>query len=394
MKYITASIFLSVVLLTACRGGAVRFAPTPPPPDESPTRYTHPSGAFSMDLPRPWSRYERNIVTLATASFSPPGAHTPLLKIAAVKLPNTPATAEDITALLDSYQTQVRPDVGRYTEASREAMGDGSWRMTGLRQVAGGGTQQVNTFVQLEGDTVAVVEVVLTDNPTLNAQLGESINTFALQTESSLEATDLNTLAFAQAARLEPLNVFGWTSPDGAFFITGELANYSSTTFADIPVKVVLYTSDGRAVTEATDTVMGYALEPGGFAPFSLRFGDGQPALTANYVLSFGDERWQPEPANDILSDDVMTWTDAADYTDDGMLLIRGEVTNTSQNIYVYAPRAVVTVFDEAQRVIAAGFRDLDDIELEPGEVAAFELAVPELGGAPSRYILNVQGRP
>jgi hypothetical protein len=383
------SFLLLAMVLGGCSGGAVRFAPTPPPPDESPARYTHPSGAFSVELPRAWAVYERNVVSLAAAAFSPPGTHTPPLKLAAVKLSQSP----DLAAVMDTYQTQVRPDVGRYTEADRQAMGDGSWRLTGLRQMAGGGTQQVNTFISAAGDVVGVVEVIVTEDPALNAQLTEIINTFALQPEPTLDPTDLSTLAFASAMQLEPLNVHGWSSADGTFFITGEVANHSRAPLTEVPVRVVLYTDEGRAVTEASDMVMGYGVPSGGFAPFSLRFGDGQPALTTQYALVFGGGNWTPREA-EILGSDVMTWTDEADFTEAGVLAITGEVTNTSQNTYVYEPRAVVTVFDEAQRVIGAGFRDLDDIELEPGETTAFELTVPELGGTPSRYILSVQGRP
>ncbi|MEL7236381.1 MAG: FxLYD domain-containing protein, partial [Chloroflexota bacterium] len=267
-----------VIVLAACSSsGAVRFAPTPVPPDSSPLRYEHPSGAFTVELPRAWGLYERNAVTLAAASFSPPDEDLPALRIAAVRLPQPPADGTAITALMNDYQQRVRTDVGRYSEQSREAMGDGSWRMTGLRQQAGSTVQQVNTFMQFTDATVGVIEVVLTDDPALNDALQRIINTVQFSDQSQLESAQVNTLAFANSGTLEALNVHSWEAPNGAFYITGEVANYTNQTLTNIPVKVVLYTVDGRAITEAVDTVMGHGIVPGGFAPFSLRFGDGQP---------------------------------------------------------------------------------------------------------------------
>ncbi len=379
--------------LAACSGGAVRFAPTPVPPDVSPSVYTHPSGAFSVELPRAWSLFERNAITLAAATFSAPGQHTPPLRIAAVRLQAPPADATAINGILDDYQGRVRPDAGRYTEQSREAMGDGSWRLSGLRQVAGGTTQQVNTFVQFEEATVGVVEVIVSGDAAQDERLQALVNTVEFAAESNLQPGDLSTLAFANASGLEPLNVHAWTAPNGAFYISGEVANYGTEAIGDVPVQVVLYTSDGRAIAEALDTVMGYGIPPGGFAPFSLRFGAGQPALTTRYVLSFGDDNWAPTPA-EVLSEEVLTWTDEGEFTDGGELIITGALTNTSADTYVYEPRVTVTVFDDGQRVIAAGFQDVDETEVEPDESVPFRVVIPETGGVPARYILNVQGRP
>jgi hypothetical protein len=385
---------LLLFLVGCSSGGAVRFAPTPVPPDTSPLRYTHPSTAFSIELPRAWGLFERNAVTLAAATFSPPMSDVPLMRIAVVQLDAAPADGTAITNILNEYQQRVRPDIGRYDEQSREAMGDGSWRMTGLRQQAGGSVQQINTFVEFEGAAVGVIEVVLTGDSARNEQIQSIINTFDLRETSALEPAPLNTLAFANSGSLEPLNIHSWEAANGAFYITGEVANYSNTTLTDIPVKVVLYTLDGRAITEAVDTVMGYGIAPGGFAPFSLRFGDGQPPLTMRYELSFGDDTWQPNANAQLYSDDVLSWTDDAEYTEDGLLIVRGELTNTSANTYVYTPRATITVFDDSQRIVAAGFHDIEETEVEPGEIVAFEMLVPELGNAPNRYILNIQAQP
>ncbi|MEL7234633.1 MAG: hypothetical protein AAGK74_09055, partial [Chloroflexota bacterium] len=110
--------------------------------------------------------------------------------------------------------------------------------------------------------------------------------------------------------------------------------------------------------------------------------------------MAFGDADWQPEPDALLYSEDVLSWTDEAEFTEEGLLIISGELTNTSGGTYVYSPRLAVTVFDDRQRIIAAGFHDVDETEVEPGEVVPFEMLIPEIGGTPDRYILNVQGLP
>ena len=380
------------LLLSACRGGAVVFAPTPAPPDLSPLQYQHPGGAFSARVPRQWSVYERNTTTLATASFAPPNEHVPLVSFAVVRLPDVPLNGPAINTLLNDYQTRIRPDAQRYQEQNREAMGDGSWRMTGLRQISGGTSQPINTFIQFEGDLIGVIEVIVADDHIDDVQ--SMINTLTLNTDVALEVTEIDTLAFANSGRLEPLNIHTWTSPDGVFFVTGEVANYADVTMVGVPVQVDLFTADGRVVAQATDTVMGYGIPPGGFAPFSLRFGQGQPPLTAGYELSFGSENWTNDESQTIYHQNVLRWRDESLLTADGRFIVTGEITNPTSDIFVYLPRLTVTVFDENQLVIAAAFRDLEDVEIAPGEVVNFEIVMTELGGIPNRYIVDVQGKP
>jgi hypothetical protein len=177
------------------------------------------------------------------------------------------------------------------------------------------------------------------------------------------------------------------------FFITGEVANFGDALLIDIPVQAVLRTDNGLSVMEATDSVMGYGVPPGSFAPFSLRFGQGQPALTTRFELTLGNEAWESNPAAVILGQDELTWADESSFTEDGDLLVSGTITNVSAQS-IRNLRAVVTVFDDAQNVIAAGFTDLTVPQLAPDETSPFQIRVPEMGGEPAHYIVNVQGRP
>jgi hypothetical protein len=402
-RFVVMVCLLSVCLLAGCSGGAVVFAPTPAPPDQSLAVYTHPSGAFSVALPRQWSSYEQNTTTLATAAFSAPGSAQPDLLFAVINL-GRDVDATEFGTLVDLYQRQVRGDTGSYVEQSREAMGDGSWRMTGLRAGAGGKTEPLNTFIQKTGTLIGLVDVLVPSDSAQAQTLQGIINTFTLHPGDAaappLEATDLTTLAFAKDSTLGVLHLATWSTPSGVFFVTGEVANYGMTTISVVPVQVDLRTADGLSVVGAVDQVMGYGIPPGGFAPFSLRFGQGQPSLATTYTIALGGESWQPTEAV-IYGQNEMTWTDESRFDSFNRLIISGTVTNTSQNV-IRQPRALVTVFDGAQNVIAAGFTDVtrdasaegSPAELPPGESAAFEITVPEIGGQPENYIVNLQGLP
>lgn len=384
--------FLLGVLLAGCSSGAVVFAPTPPAADLSPLRYDHPSGAFSVVVPRNWSVNMQNTVTLATASFGAPEDIEPRVSFAVINL-GRELTADDLGDIIQQYQTEARPDADRYTEQDRQAMGDGSWRLSGLRAAVGGDTEQVNTFVERVGSFLGIVEVILPDDPDHLASLQTIINSFTINPDARLQAGELSALASVTRSALEILHVSTWTTPDGVFFITGEVANYGDTLLTDIPVRAVLLTDNGLGVLEALDTVMGYGIPPGGFAPFSLRFGQGQPALTTHYELTLGNEAWESNPDAVIFGQDELTWTDESSFTEEGQLLITGTITNVSSQS-IGNLRAVVTVFDDDQNVIAAGFTDLTAGQLAPDETTPFQIRMPELGGEAAHYIVSVQGRP
>lgn len=385
-------LMILIIILAGCSSGAVVFAPTPLPPDFSPARYDHPSGAFSLEIPRNWSVYAQNTTTLATAAFAAPESIEPEITIAVIKLSET-VDSSAFSDLLNLYQSQIRPDVGHYSEQNRQAMGDGSWRMTGLRRTASDATEQVNTFIQQSGELLGVIDVIIPEDATQINDLQAIINTFELNTETGLQAAELSSLVSVASASLDIIHLFAWTTSTGVFFITGEIANNGSQVVTDIPVRAVLLTEDGLATAEAIDTPMGYGLPPGEFAPFSLRFGQGQPALTTRFEIDLGSADWQPDSEAIIYSVNEMQWTDDSTFDNNGRLIISGSVTNISTHV-IRSPRAIVTIFDNAQHVIAAGFSDLSVPQLAPDASADFQITVPEMGGEPAQYIVNVQGIP
>lgn len=387
-------LLLIVMLLTvSCSGGAVVFAPTPPPMDSSPVLYTHPSGTFSVLLPRTWSLYEQNTTTLASSAFSTPDSDESTLLFAVMNLGREIDTQE-FGNLINLYQSQIRSDVEAYTEQNREAMGDGSWRLTGVRTVEGGTTEPVNTFLMREGTLIGVIEVVLSSQNQMT-QLEQIINTFTLQPVDALEPSELTTLAYAKPSSLSILHTSTWMTEAGVFFITGEVANYGTTTVTNVPVSAGLLTPDGLSAAGAVDLVMGHGIPPGGFAPFSLRFGQGQPSIASEFLLRIGND---PENTPvETLAEDVLigagdlTWSDTSAFDDLERLIINGDVTNTSSRT-ARQLRATVTVFDAEQHVIGVAFADLTPDSLAPDESTTFSILLPDLGGAPANYIVNVQG--
>lgn len=378
-------------LMTGCSSGAVVFAPTPLPPDLSPLVYTHPSGVFSVAVPRNWSVYEQNTTIVASAAFSAPAENEPAVRFAVLNTGDSVDSSE-LATIMDQYQKQLRPDAVSYTEVNRQAMGDGSWRLTGLRTTVGGLTQQLNTFVQQLDGYLGIAEVIVDSDSARTAQLQQIVNTFTLNTQALLEPAEPEALAYATTSDLDFLHVATWSTPNGVFFITGEVSNRGAILLTDIPVRAVLQTADGVPVAEAVDVVMGYGLPPGGFAPFSLRFGQGQSALTTQYELSIGGDDWLPETDRLIYGQDELMWDDESNFLPEGSMVIEGSVTNIGTKP-VTAPRAVVTVFDSGGSVIAAGFTDLS-VALNPGDSADYRLVIPDLGGQPVNYITMLQGLP
>ncbi len=382
---------ICVIIFSGCTGGAVVFAPTPLPPDASPVTYTARGNIFSLALPRNWAIFEPASSTIATASFSPPGSDYPLLRVVVIN------TGQMLDAALQEefltqYQTQIRPDLKRYTEQDRQLMSDGSWRAIGIRLTPGGTPLQVNTFLQSNGTLLAILETIVPLNPTVQRQLEIVVNTFTLANTTDLPPSPLSALTSAEAIGLEIINVHAWSSTQNVFFVTGEVANHGSLSLANVPVRVLLTTANDVAIAEAVDMVMGHAISPGGFAPFGLRFGQGQPLDASHYVLELGRADWQPEP-RDVVSAGILTWEDAIQFGSDGAIFITGIVTNTSANPVQY-PLATATLFDDVGRVIAAGFADLPESVLGSGDSTEFTILIPEAGGVPANYVVNLQALP
>lgn len=387
------SVVSILVWLSGCTGGgAVRFAPTPLPPELNPTAYQHPSGAFTVVLPPNWSVFSQNLTTLASTSFAAPNADTPMLRIAVVNLGDV-IEANDMGELLLQYQTEIRPDVDRYTEQDRESFADGSWRLTGLRTLAGGNTQQINTFIERAGSLLAVIEVTLPANTSQRTDIQRIINTFELYPEANLPPADMSALSVSADSPLEVINVSTWVTAEGVLYVTGEVTNHSADPVSRIPVRAIQIDAEGNGLAEAVDVVMGYTLLPETFLPFSLRFGQGQVEGATRYGVIVGDGDWNPDAVLSILGEDEFDWTDESNFNDAGQLFINGEITNNSLET-AKDTKIIVTVFNDQQEVIASAFHDVQPAILDAGETTDYTILIPDVGGSPATYILTVQALP
>lgn len=375
------------LVLASCETGAVVFAPTPLPPDLSPRTISHPSGAFSLQVPPDWAVYTQDSNAIASMSFSPPGYDSPVLTAASILL----AQPGDVQQLANDYQTIHRPDLRRYIETAREQQPDGSWRFSGVRTLSDGSQVPLNTFFALNGAQVLLIEAVVTGDEALRASNEYAINSLRPGLAPTLTPSDLSALSFVNTAAYEILNTAAWTNPTGVLFVTGEIANHTALALEPIPVRVALLNAAGEVVTEASDSTMGYAVKAGGFAPFSLRFGQGQPIDTVRFRVLLGDDPTRPLSGVIVGAPDL-SWTDESTFTPEGHLIVSGTVTNTG-NLPVRDPLAVITVFDGSGDVIGAWFQPLLTPVIGAGETVNYEVRVLELGGGARNYIVDIQAR-
>lgn len=378
-----------LLALSGCATGAVQFAPTPLPPDLSPLRYAHPGGVFSIGVPRNWSVYTQNTPSLAAVTFSPPGYDDPVLSIAVINV-GEPIAPTALGEYLFEYQTLHRPDLNRYRETDRTALGDGRWRISGVRTQTGGALQQVNTFIESAGSLLAILEVVVPADAALRAELQTAVNTFQLDPSAILLPADLALLGFTRERVLDVVNVGTWLNDSGVFFVTGEVVNNSAETLTAIPVRVSIRDDLGNVLMEATDLAMGHGVAPGGFVPFSLRFGQGKPADATRYVIHAGEGELN-RLGRRLYGGGALAWEEESTLTPEGHLYITGELTNNSTTP-IDELLALVTVFDDQQTVIGAWFTDLPNDPILPGQTIPFEVRVMELGGNPQNYIVEIQG--
>ncbi len=381
-------LILTAALLSACGGDAVIYAPTPLPPDISAQAWTHPSGAFSVAVPRHWAVFTQNDAALSSASFSPPNVGAPVLTVSAIRLA-TPPDPASLDSLAAQIQAAHRPDLRRYTQTAAELTPDGAWRFSGARLNPDGSQTALNTFISANGSLLIVADSIVPSDPALLVEIQRAVNTITVNPESPLPVTELSTLGFVYSAALEVQNVAAWTNSTGVLFVTGEVANHTGQTLETVPVHVSLTNPAGNAVIEAGDYTMGYHLPAGGFAPFSLRFGQGQPSDATGYRVTVGDGAMFP-PARPIMGAPDLSWTDSSSFAADGSLLISGVLTNNGGQI-ARDSLGIVTAFDSAGDVIGAWFAPLGIPELAGGASSEYTVRVPELGGGARNYIVEIQ---
>jgi hypothetical protein len=276
----------ALLLLSGCQSGAVIFEPTPLPPDQSPLTYQHPSKAFSIRVPQDWALYEQPVSDqFASVTFTPPNASAPVLTVTVIQLDRYWETL----MLIDYYQSSLRHNPTQYQEQDRILMPDGSWRIAGVRETAGGLLQPVNTFFQRVDDLIAIMEIRLMNDPIRLDELETASNTLQLNPQHTLIPTPIEMLGAISPADVQVIQFNAWTTPENVYYVAGIVRNMSEQELFNVPVVVTLTNDQGETLISAFDETMGYSIPAWATAPFSVRFGEGQPQEATRFSIAVGE---------------------------------------------------------------------------------------------------------
>ncbi len=380
--------------LAGCDSGPVVVVATPVPPDSAFRTYRHPSGAFSLRLPPDWSVRDVSQPDSIRVEFSPP--NNPGLPLS-VYVVNT-GSAISAAGLLDAierYQKTANADPAAYREVSRNAQGDGSWRVAGIRQTPIG-PRQINTFFQADRSFLTVIDVDLTSlDEAVMQTMRAVVNTIRVDPNVVVRTGDIQPggAGVASASGSLPVGAaFAWTNPQGVFIINGHVTNLSELPVEAIRVTALLYDAQDNVLAEQPNVLPVEILERGNTAPFSIRFRGGKPSQTVRYELQVAARYAEYALKTHLGDDKFLRGNDRAFYNASGFLTVSGDVVNRTQ-VRASFIKAIVAIYDEQGRVVATDSVFLSKPELLPGELARFEVTFPELGGNAARYLISIEGK-
>jgi hypothetical protein len=381
--------------LSACETSPVVVVATPIPPDVKFYTYRHPSGVFSLRLPPDWSVRDLSHGDTIRVEFSPPG-NTGLPMT--VYVLNTGA-ALDAASFLDAisrYQAVVNGESSVYTEVSRNAQGDGSWRLAGVRQTPIG-PRQLNTFLQANKAFLSAIEVDLTDASDAELQtLRAIINTYRVDPTAVIGASSIQAPEDAGADTSSGILAFSglytWTDTQGAFIINGQVTNQSDRALEGIRVTAILYDAQNNSLAEQANVIPVEVLSDKAKAAFSIHFRNGKPSQVVRYELQAAARNAEYALKTHLGDDSFLRGNEKAVYNTGGFLTIVGDVVNKTQGIAHFV-KVTAIVYDEQQRVVATDSAFLSKPDLQPGDTGHFEITLYEMGGNAARYVVSVEGK-
>ncbi len=395
----TGLLLLGIMLVTSalsgCETSPVVVVATPVPPDVRFHTYRHPSGVFSLRLPPDWSVRDLSHENTVRVEFSPPGNTGLPMTVYVV---NTGA-ALDAARFLDAinrYQSIVNGDSSVYTELSRNAQGDGSWRLAGVRQTPIG-PRQLNTFLQANKTFLSAVEVDLTDASDASLQtLRAIINTYRVDQTAVIGASSIQADEDAGADTSSGILAFSglytWTDTQGAFIINGQVTNQSGRALEGIRVTAILYDAQNNALAEQANVIPVEVLADKAKAAFSIHFRNGKPSQGVRYELQAAARNAEYALKTHLGDDSFLRGNEKAVYNTGGFLTIVGDVVNKTQGI-AYFVKVTAIVYDEQQRVVATDSAFLSKPDLQPGDTGHFEITLYEMGGSAARYVVSVEAK-
>ncbi len=355
-------------------------------------RYEHPGGVFSLQMPSSWLVADLSEGPGLLVSCTPPGAERVMLTVYVARLAATldeAAFRQAMDAYLDATYNAT------LTVLERTAMGDGSWRVTGVRQ-AWDGSLPVNVFMQRDGPFFSALEVVVPPNdPASTALLSLVVNSYRVDETADwpvgvVEAVPQPAADLILAGgNLVFSGVRSWTDEVGRLHISGRLANRAPYPLEGIEVRATLYDSAGQAAAEQVGIPPALVLLDGEYTPFEVRFDGGRPPAAVRVGLRAMAER-AVEGLRRYYGPQHFDWDDRAEYDDTGRLHIRGTVWNRGGEA-AHNVQAIITFFDDADRVIGYVTAEPGEGPLAPGASTRFDVPVPRLGAEPARYLVSVQ---
>jgi hypothetical protein len=383
-----------MLILAACDNNPVVVVATPVPPDVSFHTYRHPSGVFSLRLPPDWSVRDVSRSDAIRVEFSPPGNTGLPMTVYVINTGQALDTASFLDAI-NKYQATVNGDSKVYTEVARNAQGDGSWRLVGVRQTAIG-PRQLNTFLQADKSFLSALEFDITGatDPTLQT-MRAIVNTYRVDSNAVVSASNIQAPEAGVNTSSGVLlfsSLFTWTNSQGAFIINGQVTNKSSQPLEAIRVTATLYDAQNNAVATQGNVIPVELLDDQGVAPFTIQFNKGKPSQAVRYELEAAGRDGEYAIKTHLGDDKFIRGNDKATYNGSGYLVIGGDVVNKTQGPAHFV-KAIVTVYDEQQRVVATDSTFISKRDLLPGESAHFDVQFAELGGNAIRYVISIEGK-
>ncbi len=391
--------WMIVVLLLAACDGTILPAPdggTPVAPIVSGLtnlpEYVHPDGLFRLALPASWSAGDLGDGSAALVTFGPSGS-TPLLTVYAV---NTGA-ALDEAAFQGAMEAYLAADYNAgLTVRDTSAMGDGSWRAAGVRQ-RGGVATPVNVFMQRDGAIFSALETAVPAGDAVQmALLTHIINSYRVDPAAAWpvglagQVPAVPPELILVAGNLTFSGLLTWQAPDGAWVVSGRVANRAPYALEQVTIRAALQDSLGQTLIESGGGVPVAVLPDGEYAPFTLRFDSGRPAAAFRLALA-AEGRQATDALATYYGPEHFDWEDRAEYDSEGRLHILGTVWNVG-DARALDVQALVTVFDPADRV-AGTVAQPAAATLDPGQSARFDAPVPVLGGDPAHYLVVMMAR-
>ncbi|MHB8628148.1 MAG: FxLYD domain-containing protein [Aggregatilineales bacterium] len=396
---VLVGLFGLCISITGCQGGPLIVVATPLPPDAGFRTYRYPGGVFTIRLPADWAIHDVSSGNAIRVEFSPPdNAGLPLTVYVVNK-----GQPIDTTTLLDAlkpYEASINGDSSIYTEIARNAQGDGSWRLTGIRQTPIG-PRQLNTFIQADQSFLSAVVVDITGaDSSRMAQLAAIVNTYRVNTAASLTVSSANTGTPApnvpgvntSAGTIAFDGLLEWADSAGGFNINGELTNRSGGPLEAVRVTALLYDSQNTILAQQGDVISSDVLPDGTTASFSIHFRDGKPPQTVRYELQSSARNAVYNLATYLGPDSFLKGNEKASYDPAGDLVISGDVVNQTQQA-AHAIRVNVTVYDAQQRVVGTQSAFVAKPDLLPGETSHYEVTFYQLAGSAGRFVTRIEGR-